>query len=166
MAPTAANVGSEETVITTFLQRAPSGRRRSRDALWLLARYMCCEEAYLYRVDEKRAMVHVASIPDERDQPELVRELTQSLSRMRALQSITVTVTSDVPAEVSDAGIVKYRLLPITAAGAQTIVGIAALREGAETAREISDEMLTEIGQVLAEDIRAAEAPTSLATRA
>ena len=40
------------------------------------------------------------------------------------------------------------------------------LRICAETAREISDEMLTEIGQVLAEDIRAAEAPTSLATRA
>jgi len=156
---------AEETAVTAFLQRVPSGKRRSRDALWLLARYMCCEEAFLYRLAEPSVLSLMASIPEEREAPGLMEELVKHVSQLSAAQPLSVSVMNDVDSG-EDRSVARYRVLAITAPGADAVLGAVALREGAETLQEVSDEMLTEISQVLAEDLRAEPSPTSLATRA
>jgi hypothetical protein len=129
-----------ETAVATFLRRAPSGRRRSRDALWLLARYWCCEEAYLFRLEAPSELALVAAIPDDREAPALARALSAGLQRplMRAL-------TLDNAA--------RYRILTIKTHDNEQPLGVVAIREGAETVDTIPDDILKELLEILAQDI-------------
>jgi len=128
---------TEETAVAAFLRRAPSGRRRSRDALWLLARYWCCEEAYLFRLDAPSELALVSSIPDDREAPTLARALSSELDRQ--------TLTLD--------NVARYRILTIKAHENEQPIGIVAIREGSETVDTIPDDILKELSDILAQDI-------------
>jgi hypothetical protein len=130
---------TEVTAVAAFLRRAPSGRRRIRDALWLLARYWCCDEAYVFRLEAPSELTLLASIPDERQAPALTRALSA------ALQPLAQAVTLDNGA--------RYRLLTIKAPDNDQPLGLVAIREGAETVSTIPADLLQELSEILAQDI-------------
>jgi len=139
------SLASEETAVAAFLRRAPSGRRRSRDALWLLARYWCCEEAYLFRREAARQVDLVASLTDDREAPALTRALSDNL------ESETQTIT----VEHAPGQLVRYRVLSVQAPGTEHTLGVVAIREGAETVDSIPHDILTQLSEILAQDIHA-----------
>jgi hypothetical protein len=158
-----ASLVSEETAVAAFLRRAPSGRRRSRDALWLLTRYWCCEEAYLFRMEEPSVLALVASIPEERDAPALARELSEDLQRLHTIpQPFVLSVASN---DNAGSQVARYRVLPIKPLGMDTILGVVAIREGAEAVESIPAEMLAQLCEILAQDIRSTSAAPVPATR-
>ena len=147
-----AELPMQETAVAAFLRKAPSGRRRSRDTLWLLTRYLCCEEAYLFRLEEPSTLLLVAAIPEEREAPSLVRELSRSNT---LAQPFVLSVVSDEDAASPPA---RYRVLPIKQLGMDEVLGVVAIREGTESVQSIPDEMLTQLSEILAQDIHATPA--------
>jgi len=149
--------GEEKTAVTKFLAKAPPGRARGREALWLLSRYTGCEAVYLYRI-EKNAPVLVASVPDAEEIPAVTLALFNRLPAALVTQpGVTYELGQPTAAEVAND---RLLMLPIVENGPTTeLVGAVVLRAGSETRPEVSKTMLRELAVIIAEDIRTTIAP-------
>ncbi|MET0385209.1 MAG: protein kinase [Polyangiales bacterium] len=142
----------EETAMTAFLQRRESGQKRSQSALWFLARYVCSEEAFLYRVKPGELQL-MAAIPEGKEVPELTEALLAKVgdpsdASVLRLQSVDFMPSNDTEER-------SYRVtLLAEARRPQHWIGVVVVREGPETLAEISESVISDVTRVLADDIR------------
>ena len=145
----------DETAVTTFLRRSESGRQRSYEALRILARYVACDEAYLFgRVHEQLELI--AAVPSNTDLPELVKRVDECLSAEPESESMEITVTRS---EVGSSPPLRFRVRLLSDDKRHAgWIGAVALREGEETMEEPSEALMADIGRILVQDIGAEEA--------
>jgi hypothetical protein len=141
----------EETAVTAFLHRRHSGKKRSQAALWFLARYVCSEEAYLYRTRSEGLQL-MAAVPERAQTPELESVLAAYLGGTRQEGLVVVPDASSF----EESAVKSFRVMILAVHGhADEWTGIVAIRQGSETVQEVPDGMLADITRVLSEDIRA-----------
>jgi hypothetical protein len=148
---------AEKTAVTKFLLKAPPGRARGREALWLLSRYTGCEGVYLYRL-VNRAPVLVASVPDAEEIPAVTLALFNALQSAEKIPpGSTLQLEQPGAPAVANSSLL---MLPIgEGGGTDEIVGAVVLRAGSETRPDVSRTMLRELASIIAEDIRTTIAP-------
>jgi hypothetical protein len=139
---------AEQTAVTAFLQSRPPGPGRSRDALWLLARHVSSDEAYLYRASGDRLQL-MASVPSADAPPALGAAVLQQLGGRGPAAAWRVEVTNDAGASEPHAKI--FRVVPL---GAAPFVGAVVYREGEETPLQIADTLLADLTRALAQNIQ------------
>jgi tetratricopeptide (TPR) repeat protein len=137
-----------QTAITEFLKRSASSAQRKQAALWFLANYMRCEEAHLFR-RRHNGLQLVASVPERAQTLELERALVSYLDLPQNDSVISVPDSSSAEASA----VKSFRVMVLRAHDQET--GVVAVREGVETVPQVSDGLLADLAQVLAEDVLA-----------